>query len=107
MDARRPAESYVQAMSRTLITPARPVTLRARPHHVLIAGLVAIVAACGAATALPQDDAVLPTKPDAALSAPTIFGDPPVLKGARAAHATAVTPQLFGDPTVRKGAGGQ
>jgi len=94
-------------MSRTHITPARPVTLHARRRHVLLAGLVAIVAAGAAATALPQDDAVLPTKPDAALTAPPIFGDPPVLKGAHAADGTAATPPLFGDPAVRKGAGGQ
>jgi hypothetical protein len=93
-------------MSRTLITPARPVTLRVRPNRFLAAGLAALVAA-GATVAFSGDDPVAPAKPSAAPSTPIIFGDPPVSKGARAGKANAGTLPVFGDPTVRKGAGGR
>jgi hypothetical protein len=94
-------------MSRTLITPARPVALRVRPNRLLAAGLAAVVAAGGAAIAFSGDDPVAPAKPNAAPSTPIIFGDPPVLKGARGGKTNAVTLPVFGDPTVRKGAGGR
>ena len=93
-------------MSRTLITPARPVTLRVRPSRFLAAGLAAVVAA-GATIAFSADDPVAPAKPSAAPESPIIFGDTPVLKGARAGKNNAVTLPVFGDPTVRKGAGGR
>jgi hypothetical protein len=94
-------------MSRTLITPTRPVALRVRPNRLLAAGLAAVVAAGGAAIAFSGDDPVAPAKPNAAPSTPIIFGDPPVLKGARGGKTNAVTLPVFGDPTVRKGAGGR
>ena len=94
-------------MSRTLITPARPVALRVRRHRLLAAGLAAVVAAGGAAIAFSGDDPVAPAKPNAAPSTPIIFGDPPVLKGARGGKTNAVTLPVFNDPTVRKGAGGR
>jgi hypothetical protein len=94
-------------MSRTLITPARPVALRVRRNRLLAAGLAAVVAAGGAAIALSGDDPVAPAKPTAEPSAPIIFGDPPVLKGARGGKTNPVTLRVFGDPTVRKGAGGR
>ena len=94
-------------MSRTLITPPRPVALRVRPHRLLAAGLAAVMAAGGAAIAFSGDDPVAPAKPNAAPSTPIIFGDPPVLKGARGGKTNAVTLPVFGDPTVRKGAGGR
>lgn len=92
-------------MSRTLITPARPVALRVRPNRLLAAGLAAVAAA--AAIAFSGDDPVAPAKPNAAPSTPIIFGDPPVVKGARGGKADPVTLRVFGDPTVRKGAGGR
>ena len=95
-------------MSRTLITPARPVTLRVRPNRFFAAGLAAVVvAAAGATIAFSGDDPVAPAKPNAAPRTPIIFGDPPVLKGARGGKTDAVTLPVFGDPTVRKGAGGR
>ena len=94
-------------MSRTLITPTRPVALRVRPNRFLAAGLAAVVAAGGTAIAFSGDDAVAPTTPNAAPAAPITFGDPPVVKGARGGKTNAVTLRVFGDPTVRKGAGGR
>lgn len=94
-------------MSRTLITPTRTVAPRVRPNRFLAAGLAAIVAAGGAAIAFSGDDAVAPAKPNTSPSAPIIFGDPPVLKGARGGKTNAVTLPVFEDPTVRKGAGGR
>ena len=94
-------------MSRTLITPARPVAAWVRPNRLLAAGLAAVVAAGGAAIAVSGDDPVAPAKPNAAPSTPIIFGDPPVLKGARGGKTNAVTLPVFGDPTIRKGAGGR
>ena len=70
-------------MSRTLITPTRPDAPRVRPNRFLAAGLAAVVAAGGAAIAFSGDDPVAPATPNAAPAAPIIFGDPPVLKGAR------------------------
>jgi hypothetical protein len=93
-------------MSRTLITPARPVTLRVRTNRFLAAGLAAVVAA-GATIAFSADDPAAPATPSAAPSPPIIFGDPPVLKGARAGKTDAGTLPVFRDPTVRKGAGGR
>ncbi len=100
-------------MSRTLITSARPVTLRVRPNRFLAAGLAAVVAAGGATIAFSGDDPPAPAQKSAAPSAPMLFGDPAVVKGARGG-ATAAVPlrdptsaPLFGDPTVRKGAGGR
>jgi hypothetical protein len=94
-------------MSRTLITPARPVTLRVRPKRFLGAGLAALIAAAGATIALSGDDSMAPAKPKTVRSTPITFGDPPVLKGARGGKTNAVTLRVFGDPTVRKGAGGR
>jgi hypothetical protein len=94
-------------MSRTLISPARPVAPRVRPNRLLAAGLAAIVAAGGTAITFSGDDAVAPAKPDAWSSAPILFGDPPVVKGARGGKTEPVTLRVFGDPTVRKGAGGR
>ena len=94
-------------MSRTLITPARPVAPRVRPNRLLAAGLAAVLAAGGAAIAFSGDDPVAPAKPNAAPSTPITFGDPPVLKGARGGMTNAMTLPVFGDPTVRKGAGGR
>jgi hypothetical protein len=64
------------------------------------------VLAGGTAIALSGDDPVAPAKPDAAPTTP-IFGDPPVLKGARGGKTDPATLPVFGDPTVRKGAGGR
>ena len=94
-------------MSSTLITPRRPIALRARPNRLLAAGLAAVVAASGAAFALSGDDPVATAKPNAAPTSPVVFGDPPVLKGARGGKTNAVTLRQFGDATVRKGAGGR
>ena len=94
-------------MSRTLITPTRPDAPRVRPNRFLAAGLAAVVAAGGAAIAFSGDDPVAPATPNAAPAAPIIFGDPPVLKGARGGKTDPVTLRVFGDPTVRKGAGGR
>jgi hypothetical protein len=94
-------------MSRTLTTPTRPVALRVRHNRLLAAGLAAVVAAGGAAIAFSGDDPVAPAKPSAAPSTPVIFGDPPVLKGARGGKTNAVTLPVFGDPKVRKGAAGR
>ena len=94
-------------MSRTLITTARPVTLRVRPGSFLAAVLAGLIAAGGAAIAFSRDDPVTPTKPGAAPAAPIIFGDPPVVKGARGGKRDVVALRVFGDPTVRKGAGGR
>jgi hypothetical protein len=91
-------------MSRTLITPTRPVALWVRPNRFLAAGLAAVFAAGGTAIAFSGDDAVAPARPNAA--APITFGDPPVVKGARGGKTDPVTLRVFGDPTVRKGAGG-
>ena len=94
-------------MPRTLLTPSPPATLRVRLNRVLAAGLAAVVVAGGGAIAFLGDDPVAPAKPNAAPSTPIIFGDPPVLKGARGGKTNAVTLPVFGDPTVRKGAGGR
>jgi hypothetical protein len=92
-------------MSSTLITPGRPITLRVRPNRLLAAGLAAVMATAGATLALSGDDPVATAKPNSAPSGPIIFGDAPVLKGARGGKSNAVTLRQFGDPTVRKGAG--
>jgi hypothetical protein len=94
-------------MSRTLLIPSRPAAPRIRPNRFLTAGLAAVVVAGGAAIAFSGDDPVAPAKPNAAPSTPIIFGDPPVLKGARGGKTNTVTLPVFGDPTVRKGAGGR
>ena len=94
-------------MSRTLITPARPVALRVRAHRLLAAGLAAVIAAGGTAIAFSDDDPVAPVTPNAAPAAPITFGDPPVVKGARGGKTDPVTLRVFGDPTVRTGAGGR
>jgi hypothetical protein len=94
-------------MSRTLITTARPVTLRVGRNGFLAAGLAALIAAGGATIAFSGDDPGAPTKPNAAPETPSSFGDPPVLKGARGGKTDAVKLRVFGDPTVRKGAGGR
>lgn len=94
-------------MSRTLITAARPVTLRDRPNRFLAAGLAGVLAGGGATIAFSGDDPLAPAKPNAAPSTPIISGDAPVLKGARGGKTSTVTPRVFGDPTVRKGAGGR
>ena len=94
-------------MSRTHINPAHRVTLQARANRSLAAGLAAIVAAGAAAIAFSGDDPVAPAKPNAAPETPIIFGDPPILKGARGGKTNAVTLRVFGDPTVHKGAGGR
>jgi hypothetical protein len=94
-------------MSSTLITPAHPVTLRVRPNPFLAAGLAAVVAAGGSMIAFSSDDPATAAKPNAAPATPVIFGDPPVVKGARGGKTDAVTLRVFGDPTVRKGAGGR
>jgi hypothetical protein len=54
-----------------------------------------------------EDDAVAPAKPSAAPGGSIIFGDPPVVKGARGGNTKVVTLPVFNDPTVRKGAGGR
>jgi hypothetical protein len=94
-------------MSNTLITPARPVTLRGRPNRFLAAGLAAVVAAGGATIAFSGDNPAATAKPNTAPAAPISFGDPPVVKGARGGKTNTVTLPVFGDPTVRKGAGGR
>ena len=94
-------------MSRTLITPARPVTLRVPRNRLLAAGLAAVVATAGVTLAFSGDDPVATAKPNAAPATPIVFGDPPVLKGARGGKTNAVTLRQFGDATVRKGAGGR
>ena len=107
MDASEPRQTYREAMSSTLITPRRPITLRPRPSRLLAAGLAAVVATAGATLALSGDDPGATAKPNAAPASPIVFGDPPVLKGARGGKTNAVTLRQFGDPTVRKGAGGR
>ncbi len=92
-------------MSGTLITPTRPVAARVRLNRFLAAGLAAIVSAGGAAIAFPGDDPVAPATPKGA--PPIIFGDSPVVKGARGGKTDPVTLPVFGDPTVDKGAGGR
>lgn len=94
-------------MSSTLITRGRPVTLRVRPNAFLAAGLAAVVAAGGSMIAFAGDDPAATAKPNAAPTSQTIFGDAPVLKGARGGKTNAVTLRQFGDPTVHKGAGGR
>jgi hypothetical protein len=94
-------------MSRTLITPTRPVAPPVRPNRFLAAGLAAVITAGGAAIALSGDDPIAPATPNAAPAAPIYFGDPPVVKGARGGKTDPVTPRFFGDLTVRKGAGGR
>ena len=94
-------------MSRTLITPTRPVAPRVRPNRFLAAGLAAVVAAGGTAIAFSGDEPVAPATPSAAPPAPITFRDPPVVKGARGGKTDPVTLRVFGDPTVRKGAGGR
>ena len=94
-------------MSRTLITPTRPVALRVRPNRFLAAGLAAVITAGGAAIAFSGDDPVAPPTPKAAPASPIYFGDPPVVKGARGGKTDPVTLRFFGDPTVRKGAAGR
>ena len=93
-------------MSRTLITPARPVASRVRPNRFLAAGMAALVAAAGA-IAFAGDDPVAPATPNAAPAPPITFGDPPVVKGARGGKTDPVTLRVFGDLTIRKGAGGR
>ena len=94
-------------MSNTLITPARPVTLRGRPNRFLAAGLAAVVAAGGATIAFSGDNPAATAKPNTAPAAPISLGDPPVVKGARGGKTNTVTLPVFGDPGVRKGAGGR
>jgi hypothetical protein len=92
-------------MSRTLVTPGRPVTARVRSNRLLAAGIAAAIAAAGAAFV--SDDLATPSRPDTERAAPITFGDPPVVKGARGGKTSSVTLPVFGDPTVRKGAGGR
>ena len=73
----------------------------------LAAGLAAVVATAGATFAFSGDDPVATAKPNAAPTSTVVFGDPPVLKGARGGKTNAVTLRQFGDATVRKGAGGR
>ena len=87
-------------MSRALITPL-PV---ATAQRVLVTGLTALIVAGGAALAVTGDDLVAPSKPGAAPAAPLVFGDPPVVKGARGGRTDVVTLRVFDDPRVRKGA---
>jgi hypothetical protein len=94
-------------MSSTLITPGHSVTLRVRHNRLLAAGLAAVVATAGAGLALSGEDTAATAKPDAAPASAIVFGDAPVLKGARGGKTNAVTLRQFGDPTVRKGAGGR
>jgi hypothetical protein len=94
-------------MSVTPIHPGRPGALRIRRNRLLAAGLAAVVAISGATIAFSGDDPVAPRKPNAAPAPPIIFGDPPVLKGARGGKTSAVKLQVFGDPTIHKGAGGR
>lgn len=93
-------------MPRTVITPTRPVAPRVRANRVL-AAVLAAVAAGGAAIALSDDDRVAPAETNAMPATPIIFGDPPVLKGARGGNTDPVVLRVFGDPAVRKGAGGR
>ena len=90
-------------MSRSLISPARAVTLRVRPNRLAAVALAAVVAAV---IAFAGDDPATPANPNAASAPPLIFGDPPVAKGARGAKVDRSTLQVFGDPKVRKGAAG-
>ena len=94
-------------MSNTLITPARPVTLRGRHNRLLAAALAAVIAATGATIALSDNDPAATAKPNTAPSPAISFGDAPVIKGARGGKTNTVTLPVFGDPTVHKGAGGR
>ena len=89
-------------MSRTLITPARPVAPRVRPNRFLAAGLAAVVAAAGA-IAFAGDDPVAPATPNAAPAPPVTFGEAPVVKGARGGKTDPLTLRGFGDPTDPEG----
>jgi hypothetical protein len=88
-------------------TPTPTVALPVRPNRLLAAALAAAVIAGGAVIASSADDAVAPTKPSAAPAGSVVFGDPPVVKGARGGNTNVVTLRVFNDPTVRKGAGGR
>jgi len=90
-------------MSRTLITPRRPVAPQTRPNRFVAAVVAALIAVAGATIALSGDDPVAPAKPNAPPGTPLIFGDPPVLKGARGDKARAMTQRVFRDTTVRNG----
>ena len=94
-------------MSGTLITSPHPLAPRVRPNRLVAAGLAVVVAAGGAAITLPGDGSIAPAKPTAAPGTAPIYGDPPVVKGARGGKTDPVTLRVFGDPTIRKGAGGR
>jgi len=85
----------------------RAQSVAVSPRLFIAAGVAAVVATGGAAIAFSEDDPVAPSKRSAAPAAPIIFGDPPVLKGARGGKTDAVTLRVFGDPRVRKGARGR
>ena len=100
-------------MSNVLVSPS-DLVVRAGPVRSLAAAAVALaLAAGGAALALSGDDPSAPAHKSAAPSAPLLFGDPAVVKGARGGATARVRLQgqasapMFGDPTVRKGAGGR
>jgi hypothetical protein len=91
-------------MSHTLVSPPHRVPWRVHANRLLAAGLAAAIAA--GALAIPYSGR--PSAPaDTAPAEALIFGDPPVVKGARGGKTDAMTLPVFGDPTVRKGAGGR
>jgi len=113
MDASGRARPYGHGMSNILISPARHTVIRAGAVRSLAAAVALTIAAGGGAIALSGDDPPAPAQKRAAPSAPMLFGDPAVVKGARGGASARIRLQdptsapLFGDPTVRKGAGGR
>jgi hypothetical protein len=100
-------------MSNVLVSPS-DLVVRVGPVRSLAAAAAALaLAAGGAALALSGDDAPAPAHKTAAPSAPVLFGDSAVVKGARGGTTARVrlrgrvSAPMFGDPTVRKGAGGR
>ena len=112
MDASGRARPYGHGMSNILISPARHTVIRAGAVRSLAAALALVLAAGGAALALTGRDPAAPAQKSAAPSAPMLFGDPAVIKGARGGATARVQLQdpasapIFGDPTVHKGVGG-
>jgi hypothetical protein len=98
-------------MSNVLVSPS-DLFVRAGAGRSLAAALALVLAAGGAALALAGGDPAAPAQPSAVPSAPMLFGDPAVIKGARGGATARVRLQdpasapMFGDPTVHKGAGG-
>jgi hypothetical protein len=100
-------------MTDILLGRSRPTVIRAGAVRSLAVAVALALAAGGAALALSGDDPPAPAHKSAAASAPLLFGDPAVIRGARGGATARVRLQdpasapVFGDPTVHKGAGGR